>query len=656
MTCHDLISKHGVALQKAVTDLESDAASSEQGSESMQTLSKKVTERAALFRITSTVMISTSSDFLQLAQEQSKRWRKAIIHERSQRIRMEETVETLAKQHNTLEKAIRSEGKMYEDNASCNFSDESDLEEWTDASDGYGLQTTEKTVQKDAAVIKESDNLQPSSGLNNSVQSRSLTLGKIRNSNERSEPRSSLTTKSQRSLRDTHSLNQLVNKELKIKKEHRTSIPFKPDYSLSLWSIMKNCIGRDLSKIPMPVNFNEPLSMLQRLGEDCEYCDLLHKAADIKNSLEQMAYVVAFSISGYASTIRRIGKPFNPLLGETFELDRRDDMGIRMLCEQVGHHPPCAAFYLESKDCGPNSGWSYWTDITVSSKFRGKYLNVTPLGTMHLKFHASGNHYTWKKVTTTVHNIIVGKLWVDQSGECEVVNHTTGDKCKHKYHQYSYFSRDVVRKVTGTIEDKHGVAQYVISGTWDKFMEFTKNKSHNETSKKQKGPKRIWVVTPSPPNSEKMYFFSTLAMSLNEPDDSVAPTDSRNRPDQRLMEEGNWDAANEVKVQLEQAQRSRRAARKAALSSVSSSESIKKNVSVLNEGWTPVWFKKATCDITGESYYKFNNEYWNAKEKKDWSKCTEIFVYGSKAGETSKNIKAISSDKLKVEASPKKNS
>merc|ERR1719351_238375 len=111
MTCHDLISKHGVALQKAVTDLESDAASSEQGSESMQTLSKKVTERAALFRITSTVMISTSSDFLQLAQEQSKRWRKAIIHERSQRIRMEETVETLAKQHNTLEKAIRSEVK-----------------------------------------------------------------------------------------------------------------------------------------------------------------------------------------------------------------------------------------------------------------------------------------------------------------------------------------------------------------------------------------------------------------------------------------------------------------------------------------------------------------------------------------------------------------
>merc|ERR1719427_1827384 len=57
----------------------------------------------------------------------------------------------------------------------------------------------------------------------------------------------------------------------------------------------------------MPVNFGEPLSMLQRLGEDMEYCDLLPKASKIKSSFEQMAYVVAFSISGYASTVFRTG-------------------------------------------------------------------------------------------------------------------------------------------------------------------------------------------------------------------------------------------------------------------------------------------------------------------------------------------------------------
>lgn len=35
-------------------------------------------------------------------------------------------------------------------------------------------------------------------------------------------------------------------------------------------------------------------------------------------------------------------------------------------------------------------------------------------GNIHLQFHASGNHYVWSKVTSTVHNIIVGKLWIDQ--------------------------------------------------------------------------------------------------------------------------------------------------------------------------------------------------------------------------------------------------
>lgn len=39
-------------------------------------------------------------------------------------------------------------------------------------------------------------------------------------------------------------------------------------------------------------------------------------------------------------------------------------------------------------------------------------------GAIHLEFHSSGNHYVWRKVTSTVHNIIVGKLWIDQVSAC----------------------------------------------------------------------------------------------------------------------------------------------------------------------------------------------------------------------------------------------
>lgn len=70
--------------------------------------------------------------------------------------------------------------------------------------------------------------------------------------------------------------------------------------------------------------------MLQRLAEDFEYTELLDKAAQCTDSGEQLAYVAAFTVSSYATTSIRTAKPFNPLLGETFEFDRTDDMGWKV--------------------------------------------------------------------------------------------------------------------------------------------------------------------------------------------------------------------------------------------------------------------------------------------------------------------------------------
>jgi hypothetical protein len=45
--------------------------------------------------------------------------------------------------------------------------------------------------------------------------------------------------------------------------------------------------------------------------------------------------VAAFTVSSYSTTAIRTGKPFNPLLGETFECDRSDDKGWKSISEQV---------------------------------------------------------------------------------------------------------------------------------------------------------------------------------------------------------------------------------------------------------------------------------------------------------------------------------
>lgn len=50
---------------------------------------------------------------------------------------------------------------------------------------------------------------------------------------------------------------------------------------------------------------------------------------------------------------------------------------------------------------------------------------------------------------------------------------------------------------------------------------------------------------------------------MNEPEERVCPTDSRHRPDQRLMEEGMWDDANAEKLRLEEKQRATRRRREA---------------------------------------------------------------------------------------------
>ena len=59
--------------------------------------------------------------------------------------------------------------------------------------------------------------------------------------------------------------------------EERDNLPFKknPKQKLSLWKVIKDSIGKDLTKITIPVEFNEPLSMVQKTSEIMEYENLL---------------------------------------------------------------------------------------------------------------------------------------------------------------------------------------------------------------------------------------------------------------------------------------------------------------------------------------------------------------------------------------------
>jgi oxysterol-binding protein 1 len=64
-------------------------------------------------------------------------------------------------------------------------------------------------------------------------------------------------------------------------KEKRTELPVsKPQVKISIWKILKDSVGKDLSKMAVPVYFNEPISMLQKVSEVLEYENLLVSASN----------------------------------------------------------------------------------------------------------------------------------------------------------------------------------------------------------------------------------------------------------------------------------------------------------------------------------------------------------------------------------------
>ena len=111
----------------------------------------------------------------------------------------------------------------------------------------------------------------------------------------------------------------------------------------SLITILKNASLGEYS-LPVSAGFNEPLSYMQKGCEGMQFSFLLDKASECQDSLVQMVYVAAFDIALISCLYERTAKPFTPLLNETYECDRTQDLGWRFMSEYYNHYPPTYAF------------------------------------------------------------------------------------------------------------------------------------------------------------------------------------------------------------------------------------------------------------------------------------------------------------------------
>lgn len=398
---------------------------------------------------------------------------------------------------------------------------------------------------------------------------------------------------------------------------------------ISLWGVLKSLIGKDMTKMTLPVSFNECTNLLMRSAEDMEYTDLLDTAASlVDDPSKRMVYIAAYAASSYSSTIDRVAKPFNPLLGETFEYSR-PDKGYRMFSEQVSHHPPIGALIAESPR------WDFYGASNVKSKFNGRSFDINPLGLWYIRLRPNSGAgveeelYSFRKVTSSVVGIITGSPVVDQYGDMEITNHTLGHKCVLKFKARGWRGANAY-EVKGTVVDKQGIPKWFVGGRWNSKI-YAKKLEHvspvaisNGVPESGDGSSGVimedgkdvsasrilvWQVHERP---KAPFNLTQFAITLNALPERLrgwlAPTDTRLRPDQRAMEEARYDEAADEKVRVEEKQRAARRKREHS-----------------GQVYKPQWFETRIHPVSKQEYWAYKGEYWQMRAAHELGDKGDIF-------------------------------
>ena len=372
----------------------------------------------------------------------------------------------------------------------------------------------------------------------------------------------------------------------------------------SLIGFLRKNVGKDLSTISMPVSANEPISLLQRVAEILEYSILVDAACSAKTSAERLLCITTFAIASLSSARikeRAIRKPFNPMLGETFELVR-EDRGFRFLAEKVSHRPVRMACQADTEY------WSLTQAPSPTQKFWGKSAELMTEGKVRILLHATGDRFSWTPATSFLRNIIAGEKYVEPCGTMVVANESAGDKAVVTFKSGGMFSGRS-EDITAEIFDGNGKQIPLgLTGKWTSSLAVVDNNVIRQSGNP------IWTAYDVPVGAAKRYGFTSFASSLNEitslEKGKLPPTDSRLRPDQRAAEDGDIDTAELLKAKLEEAQRQRR--------------KVFEDQGVV---WRPRWFEKVEADDGEEAWVgkRGKDGYWERRRGASWDGVERVF-------------------------------
>ncbi|PKA48565.1 Oxysterol-binding protein-related protein 3A [Apostasia shenzhenica] len=353
------------------------------------------------------------------------------------------------------------------------------------------------------------------------------------------------------------------------------------------WKMMQKYIGADVtSMVTLPVIIFEPMTMLQKMAELMEYCHLLGLADETEDPYMRLAYASSWAISVYFA-YQRTWKPFNPILGETYEMVNHG--GITFIAEQVCHHPPMSAGHAE------NEHFVYDVTSKLKTKFLGNSVDVYPVGRTRVKLKKSGVVLDLVPPPTKVNNLIFGRTWVDSPGEMIMTNLTTGDKVVLYFQPCGWFGTGRY-EVDGYVYDAAEDPKILMTGKWNESMHYQPCDSEGEPLPGTE-LKEIWRVAATPQNDKFQYtHFAHKINSFDTAPRHLLASDSRLRSDRFALEQGDLSKSGSEKTILEERQRSEKRQREAK-----------------GDHFAPRWF-----NVTGEiaptpwgdlEVYEYNGKY-----------------------------------------------
>ena len=180
--------------------------------------------------------------------------------------------------------------------------------------------------------------------------------------------------------------------------------------------------GVNLTKISLPVELFESKSFLERVCDSWGYLQLLLKGSECTDPVERMRFLIAFAVSGLSLQVNA-AKPFNPILGETFQGEY--DGGIEVFCEQISHHPPISCW--EVTDEMRRFRFSGTGHICATT--RANSVKAQQKGDSNVFFYSDGATVSWNLPGLVLKNVMFGERHLKYSGEMVFRDAKNGLEC-----------------------------------------------------------------------------------------------------------------------------------------------------------------------------------------------------------------------------------